>query len=886
MGLSPDTQLHLVNSIDEAMEMKRWLGERREILGLDTETGGLHEKDPLNPYSPTAKLRMVQIGDHRAGWAVPWEQWGGVVLECLNAYEGPIAVHNLSFDAAWMELHAGWKVPWDRMHDTMIHYNMLYPGEPAALKKITDRHIDPAASIGQRQLDMVMKNNGWDWRTIPVDNPQYAMYSALDPVITAHIWSFLRADQKYPKSFDLEMSALRICTEMEMRGIPVDVEYSRRKREEIEEYVEKAKAWAKDALGISITSSQQLAGYFENTLGARITKRTPGGAPSVDKDTLAEFSNSPDSRVSNLAKLVLSVREQDKVGSSYFDNFINLNTNGILHPSIKTMQAKTGRMSITNPALQTLPSNSDIVRMAITAREDNHSIISSDLDQVEFRIFASFSNDANLIQTFLDADATGGDAFTSIGAQVYRDPNFQKSDPRRKLIKGCVPLTSEILTQRGWLTYDQVKVGDTTPGYNLETKKTEWTEIKGVHVFDNADIFKMSNGHRTFFCTDDHRWVVDNGQSGDRALAPKIIHANEFIGGDKRLILAAEAEDGDIHVTDDEAYLVGWILGDGSTKSFVGSSIYMRDLLGHLDIHDKKTFDPWKLAARLPLSARREMLRGLNASDGKYKGPHNTMEFVQASSSTVVDLISALGFFAGKYVSTTSLVSEIDAPSSWQKNPCTLSRVDKGTMTNQKVSLEPHSVGDVWCVTTGLGTWTMRQEHSKTPVVTGNTIYGRLYGASVAKQAATSGVPVDVMQQVNDALDQAYPGMKTFQREQIRQVEEIEKYAGQGYVETSVTGRKIPVEAGKAYTGVNYKIQGTAAEVLKANLVRLDAAGLGEYLVVPVHDEIIISAPTEDALDIKRIAQECMTTTEGWAVPLTAGADGPFMRWGDAYAKK
>src|SRR5690606_22521570 len=119
-------------------------------------------------------------------------------------------------------------------------------------------------------------------------------------------------------------------------------------------------------------------------------------------------------------------------------NFINQNTNGILHPSIKTMQAKTGRMSITNPALQTLPSGSDLVRMAITAREEDHSIFASDLDQVEFRIFASFSNDANLIQTFLDADATGGHAFTSIGAQVYRDPNFQKSDPRRKLIKGTI----------------------------------------------------------------------------------------------------------------------------------------------------------------------------------------------------------------------------------------------------------------------------------------------------------------------------------------------------------------------------------------------------------------------------------------------------------------
>src|SRR5690606_25340879 len=336
------------------MEMKRWLGERREILGLDTETGGLHEKDPLNPYSPTAKLRMVQIGDHRAGWAVPWEQWGGVVLECLNAYDGHIAVHNLSFDAAWMELHAGWKIPWDRMHDTMIHYNMLYPGDPAALKVVTDKHIDPAVSIGQRQLDMVMKENGWDWRTIPVDNPEYAMYSALDPVIAAHIWSFLRADQKYPKAFDLEMSALRICTEMEMRGIPVDIEYSRKKRDEIEVYVENVKKWAKENLGISISSNQQLAHYFENVLGAEITKRTASGAPSVDKDTLNQFMQSDDHRVAQLAKVVLDVRNQDKVRGSYFENFINFNTDGLLHPSIKTMQAKTGRMSITNPALQTL----------------------------------------------------------------------------------------------------------------------------------------------------------------------------------------------------------------------------------------------------------------------------------------------------------------------------------------------------------------------------------------------------------------------------------------------------------------------------------------------------------------------------------------------------
>jgi DNA polymerase-1 len=85
------------------------------------------------------------------------------------------------------------------------------------------------------------------------------------------------------------------------------------------------------------------------------------------------------------------------------------------------------------------------------------------------------------------------------------------------------------------------------------------------------------------------------------------------------------------------------------------------------------------------------------------------------------------------------------------------------------------------------------------------------------------------------------------------------------------------------YTLVNYLIQGGAAEVFKANLVKLDQADLTELLIVPVHDEIVLNAPREDAEEIKRIVKECMTTSEGWQVPLTSGVDGPLETWGDKY---
>jgi DNA polymerase-1 len=104
----------------------------------------------------------------------------------------------------------------------------------------------------------------------------------------------------------------------------------------------------------------------------------------------------------------------------------------------------------------------------------------------------------------------------------------------------------------------------------------------------------------------------------------------------------------------------------------------------------------------------------------------------------------------------------------------------------------------------------------------------------------------------------------------------------QGYVNTW-TGRRLPCDEDRVYTLVNYLIQGGAAEVFKANLIKLDRADLTDYLIVPVHDEIVLNAPRNQAEEIKQLVRECMTTSDGWAVPLTADVDGPLNNWGEKY---
>lgn len=600
-----DVNLQLVDSVAQAEKFLTWLGQRRPLnaIAIDTETGELPGNPRDHAFSPWhGRLRLVQVGDGQTGWSIPWDRWKGVFYQGMDQFDGPIVCHNIAFEARWFDVQSDWKLPWHQAHDTMIMAHLIDPLGSGALKRLTSRYVDAKAASLQQGLDDGMSDNGWTWGTVPVNYQPYWAYGALDTVLTMKLfeqfWEKCAPGRPYSRAYELEMNTRRIATRMELNGARLDLDYSKKKYQELVDYTEQVKKWGKDNYnGLSITSNAQLVRQFE-ALGAHITQMTPSGAKSASADQLKLLYRDGSPEIQQLAETVLKQRKADKLASTYFSNFINDNVKGFVHPSIRTMGARTGRMTIQNPALQTLPKGDDVVRRAFIPKDENHVIITSDLDQVEFRMFSTMSQDANLINLFNMADATGSDPFTEIGREVYNDPSMVKSDKRRGLIKGVV--------------------------------------------------------------------------------------------------------------------------------------------------------------------------------------------------------------------------------------------------------------------------------------------YGRLYGAGVAKQALTAGVPEEQMRAVSNAFDERYPGMAIFQKK----VEDIGmrrlRAEGQGYVNTW-TGRRLPCDEDRVYTLTNYLIQGGAAEIFKSNLVKLDQADLTELLIVPVHDEIVLNAPREDAEEIKQLVRQCMTTTDGWAVPLTADVDGPLENWGSKY---
>ena len=435
-------RLSLVDSLDEALRFKTWLGERRErnVIGLDTETTG------LDPYAPGAKIRLMQFGDYEQGWAIPWETWSGLALEALRDWDGDWCGHNIaSFDVKWIEEHSPHRFQRHKIRDGMIAAHIIDPLGPGGLKPLAIKFVSPHAGRGQARLAEDMAKHKWSWATVPVDLPSYWAYGALDPVLSYRLDGIqggkVGQGAKYEEIFDLEMAVRHVVTAMEQRGARVDLDYTKRIGREQTAYAAAIHKWGKDSYGISLRANLALAQLFED-LGEEITvfsEKT--GNKSVDKHQLRIFTNSSVPGVAQLAEAVLAMRRAGKFATSYFNSLSDhavLGPDGyVVHANIRTLAARTSRMSISAPPLQQLPKSDALVRSAFIPREGN-KLLSVDYSQIEMRLMAHFSGDPDLQAAFIEADRTGGDFFTIMGRDIYAEPDFRKHDKRRGLVKNTM----------------------------------------------------------------------------------------------------------------------------------------------------------------------------------------------------------------------------------------------------------------------------------------------------------------------------------------------------------------------------------------------------------------------------------------------------------------
>ncbi len=155
--------------------------------------------------------------------------------------------------------------------------------------------------------------------------------------------------------------------------------------------------------------------------------------------------------------------------------------------------------------------------------------------------------------------------------------------------------------------------------------------------------------------------------------------------------------------------------------------------------------------------------------------------------------------------------------------------------------------------------------------------FGILYGIGAFSLAKDIGVSFREAEEYIEGYLAHYPQVRRFRTRLIEQAKET------GYAETLFGRRRLLPELNNSQrqlrefgerVAVNMPVQGTAADIIKIAMVRvatrLSQEGMQARLILQVHDELIVEAPTAEAEKAAEILQQEMEHAATLSVPLEA----------------
>lgn len=440
--------------LDDVVEYTSWVHfcttHGFTVLGLDVETTG------LNPWDEDFRVTLVQVSNGERTYIVPTHVTGAIEA-LLGTLENPkvkVATHS-QYDAvalATLGIVLGPKVI-----DTLVLSLLLCPGNdtPHGLKPLSREWLD-APELEQADAERAAyfkaeakvhatkeiarsprKVESWGWKHIDPMSPEVLRYAGMDalavrllaPVLTE---TLLKHD--VPLSLiEQELQLASISSAMRVKGMRVDVARVKQLLEEFPEDMQQAKEVITTITGLKSALSPKRVEWLQGQ-GVKFDPQrvTDGGRPQLDKDALVELCQRyPDGDVHVVLESCLILSELKNAATNLENFLLHCARDGRVHPEIKTLGAKTGRMSVTSPALQTLKKSDPLLRGCFVA-EEGMSLISADFSQIEIRVAAALSGDEALSSPILNGndihDDTAkrlfGEDFTKDQRQLAKMVNF------------------------------------------------------------------------------------------------------------------------------------------------------------------------------------------------------------------------------------------------------------------------------------------------------------------------------------------------------------------------------------------------------------------------------------------------------------------------------
>lgn len=318
------------------------------------------------------------------------------------------------------------------MFDTMIAHYLVQPELRHGMDYLAEIYLryrtihydDLVGGKGKNQIDIRF-----------VDLDLLCDYAAEDADITFQLKEILEKEIHQnglqQLFYEIEMPLMKVLARMEQNGVRIDSEALRLSSVvltgemiELEKQIHELAGYE-----FNVSSPAQVGEIlFDRLKLDEKAKKTKTGQYSTSEDVLEKIrSKHP------IIGKILEYRGLRKLLSTYIDalpQLINQST-GKVHTSFNQTVASTGRLSSTNPNLQNIPirdAQGKEIRKAFIP-DEGCVFLSADYSQIELRIMAHLSGDANMLEAF----NSGHDIHTATAAKIFKKPIEEvTSDMRRK----------------------------------------------------------------------------------------------------------------------------------------------------------------------------------------------------------------------------------------------------------------------------------------------------------------------------------------------------------------------------------------------------------------------------------------------------------------------
>ena len=411
-------------------QLDAWVAriEAAPLTALDTETDSLDamlaQLVGISLSTQPGAAGYIPLRHSYAGAPdqLPADQVLNRLRPWLENAAAPKLGQNIKYDSHVLQ-NAGIHVR-GYVHDTMLQSYVLEAHKPHSLESLAQRHLgrkglsyEDLCGKGAHQISFAQVEVG-----------KAAEYSCEDSDMTLHVhqtlWPQIEAQAGLRYVYEhIEMPVASLLQGIERTGVLIAPGLLAVQSRQLGERMVALEREAFELAGqpFNMGSPKQIGEILFGKLGLPVKKKTATGAPSTDEDVLTELAADYP-----LPAKLLEHRSLSKLKGTYTDKLplmINPAT-GRVHTNYAQAVAVTGRLASNDPNLQNIPirtAEGRRVREAFVAPE-GCLILSADYSQIELRIMAHLSDDANLLKAFTEGmdvhRATAGEIFGAEPAAV------------------------------------------------------------------------------------------------------------------------------------------------------------------------------------------------------------------------------------------------------------------------------------------------------------------------------------------------------------------------------------------------------------------------------------------------------------------------------------